>query len=144
MLTASKSVLGLDVGGKRVGVAVASLVARLPRPLMTLEQGDKFFDALAEVVGEQEAGAFVVGLPRGLDGQRTAQTDESEAFARDLEKRFGLPVHLQDEAVTTKQAEAELKARGKPYGHGDIDALAATYILQDWLEGQPSQPGATK
>ena len=78
----------------------------------------------------------MVGLPRGLDGQRTAQTEEVEAFARGLGERFGLPVHMQDEAVTSKQAEAELEARGKPYGKGDIDALAATYILQDWLATQ--------
>ena len=136
MPAASKSVLGLDVGGKRIGVAVASMEARLPRPLMTLEQGDKLFDALEEVIQQEDAGALVVGLPRGLDGQHTAQTEEAQTFARGLGDRFGLPVHMQDEAVTSKQAEAELEARGKPYGKGDIDALAATYILQDWLAGQ--------
>jgi len=50
MLTASKSVLGLDVGGKRIGVAVASMAARLPRPLVTLEQGDGLIDALQDLV----------------------------------------------------------------------------------------------
>lgn len=136
MLTASKSVLGLDVGGKRVGVAVASLSARLPRPLTTLEQGDGFFDALGDIVGSEDAGAFVVGLPRGLEGQSTAQTLEAEAFAGSLRERFDLPVHMQDEALTTKHAEAELKSRGKPYVRADVDALAATYILQDWLAGR--------
>lgn len=132
----SESILGLDVGGKRVGVAVASLAARLPRPLITLEQGGSFFDDLRDLIKANEATALVVGLPRGLDGQHTAQTGEAEAFAGELRAHCGLPVHLQDEALTSKQAEAELQARGKPYARGDIDALAATYILRDWLAGQ--------
>ncbi|HEX5744213.1 MAG TPA: Holliday junction resolvase RuvX [Candidatus Saccharimonadales bacterium] len=135
MITASKSVLGLDVGGKRVGVAVASMTARLPRPLATLEQGDHLLDSLGDIVKSEDVGAFVVGLPRGMEGQHTAQTAEAEAFAESIRSRFDLPVYMQDEAVTSKQAEEELKARGKPYGRGDIDALAATYILQDWLAG---------
>lgn len=136
MPTAAKTVLALDVGGKRVGVAVASQAARLPRPLVTLEQGSGFFEALTTVIQDEDAGTLVVGLPRGLDGQRTAQTEAVETFAERLREKLELPVHLQDEAVTSKQAEAELEARGKPYERGDIDALAATYILQDWLTGQ--------
>jgi putative Holliday junction resolvase len=112
------------------------MTARLPRPLATLEQGDGLMDALEGLVRSEDAGAFVVGLPRGLQGQHTAQTAKSEAFAESLRKRFGLQVHMQDEAVTSKQAEKELQERGKPYGKGDIDALAATYILQDWLDGR--------
>lgn len=133
MLTANKSVLGLDVGAKRIGVAVASLAARLPRPLTTLEWNDDFFTALSDLIEKEEAGALVVGFPRGLEGQHTAQTDSVQTFTEELRKHVDLPVHTQDEAVTSKQAEAELEARGKPYERGDIDALAATYILQDWL-----------
>lgn len=136
MVAADKSVLALDLGMKRIGVAVASMSARLPRPLVTLEQGDGALDALQGLVRSENVGAFVVGLPRGMDGQHTAQTAETETFAKILRKRFGLPVNLQDEAVTSRKAEDELKARGKPYGKGDIDALAATYILQDWLAGR--------
>jgi putative pre-16S rRNA nuclease len=135
-MPATNSILGLDVGGKRVGLAVASLSARLPRPLVTLERNDGFFDGLADIIKAEGAEALVVGLPRGMEGQHTAQTGEAETFARSLSARFGLPVHMQDEAVTSKHAEAELEARGKPYVRGDIDALAATYILQDWLAGQ--------
>ena len=137
MLTTHKSVLGLDVGGKRVGVAVASLAARLPRPLLVLERGDSFLDDLATVMADEDAGTLIVGLPRGLEGQSTGQTKTTEAFAKELSERFGVPVHLQDEALTSKQAESELEARGKPYVRGDIDALAATYILRDWLGEHP-------
>jgi putative Holliday junction resolvase len=115
------------------------MAARLPRPLATLEQGDSLLDKLEELVKDEDAGVLVVGLPRGLEGQHTAQTAEAERFAESLKERFGLPVHMQDEAVTSRQAEAELKARGKPYDKGDIDALAATYILQDWLSGQEGE-----
>lgn len=136
MLTANKSILGLDVGGKRVGVAAASLGARLPRPLDTLERGEDFLDTLRQIIKAESAGALVIGLPRGLEGQSTGQTAEVEAFARDLGKSLELPIYMQDEALTTKHAETELKSRGKPYRRADVDALAATYILQDWLDGQ--------
>lgn len=134
MAAAPRSVLGLDVGGRRVGVAAATLAAGLPRPLTTLQQGAEFFEALEQLIQDENADILVVGLPRGLDGQATEQTRAAETFAEDLRKRYdSLPVYLQDEAVTSKKAEDELRQRGKPYARGDIDALAATYILEDWL-----------
>jgi putative Holliday junction resolvase len=125
----------LDVGSQRVGIAVASLAARLPRPLTTLRQDASFWQSLKEIIETEDAGTLVIGLPRGLDGQSTAQTAAIETFAADLRQHVDLPIHYQDEAVTSKQAEAELEARGKPYQRGDIDALAATYILEDFLAG---------
>lgn len=133
MPPANKAVLGLDVGDRRVGVSVASLIVRLPRPLVTLTRDDSFFETLQKLVEAENAEALVVGLPRGLDGQHTAQTGAIEAFTAELGRHSSLPIHLQDEAVTSKQAEAELKSRGKPYERSDIDALAATYILEDFL-----------
>jgi putative Holliday junction resolvase len=128
-----RSVLALDVGEQRVGVAVASLAACLPRPLATLKQDENFFTALKGIIKTENVEALAVGFPRGLGGQHTAQTRAVEAFTDELRKNCSLPVHFQDEAVTSKQAEAELEARGKPYARGDIDALAATYILEDFL-----------
>jgi putative Holliday junction resolvase len=127
----------LDVGDRRVGVAVASLAARLPRPLTTLLRDDdkNFFQELQTVIKAENVEALVVGFPRGQAGQPTAQTGTIEAFADELRRHCGLPVHFQDESVTSKQAEAELEARGKTYQRGDIDALAATYILEDFLAG---------
>ena len=72
-------------------------------------------------------------MPRGLDGQETAQTTYARTTARTLAGQLQLPLYLIDEAVTSKQAKAELEARRKPYVKGDIDALAATYILDDYL-----------
>lgn len=133
MATAPKSILALDVGEQRVGIAVASLAARLPRPLVTLKRDNTFFKELKSIMETENVETLAVGLPRGLGGQHTDQTRAVEAFADELRRQCGLPVHLQDEAVTSKQAEAELEARGKPYVRGDIDALAATYILEDFL-----------
>lgn len=133
MAATPRSILGLDVGARRVGVAVASLASRLPRPLTTLTRDDDFFTALQALIESEAASALVVGLPRNLDGQSTEQTKATEVFTAELRGRCHLPVHFQDESVTSKQAEAELEARGKPYVRGDIDALAATYILEDFL-----------
>ena len=135
-----KSVLGLDVGSKRVGVAVASLVARLPRPLVTLDAtDDSLLSELGAIIRNEEVGRLVVGLPRGMEGQQTAQTEYSLQFTKNLQAHFDLPIDMQDEALTSKHAEAELQKRGKPYKPGDIDALAATYILEDWFKEHEGQ-----
>ena len=131
--TIPKSVLGLDVGARRIGVSVASLAARLPRPLITLEHDDTLFPALENIVEVEGVIALIIGFPRGMQGQHTAQTQAIEDFAGELRQHFALPLHFQDEALTSKHAKAELDARGKPYERGAIDALAATYILEDFL-----------
>jgi putative Holliday junction resolvase len=134
MAAIPSSILALDVGAKRIGVAVATLAARLPRPLITLRaEDDALFPTLQNIAEVEGAVALVVGFPRGLQGQHTAQTTAIEQFTERLRQHFPLPIHMQDEALTSKHAEAELNARGKPYDKGDVDALAATYILDDWL-----------
>ena len=75
----------------------------------------------------------MIGLPRGLDGQETAQTMTVRAFGTMLGKALKLPVHWQDEALTSVQAASELEQRGKAYRKADIDSLAAVYILEDYL-----------
>ena len=128
-----KSIIALDVGAKRVGVAVASLIARLPRPLITLDRERDFFAELEKLIRQEDAGALVVGFPRGMQGQSTAQTTATEDFVVDLRQHVALPIVFQDEALTSKNAEVELEARGRNYSKADIDALAATYILEDFL-----------
>lgn len=127
------SILALDVGERRIGVAMASLVARLPGPLTTLLNGADVLSQINKLVAEHQAQAIVVGLPRGLGGQETGQTTSARQFADKLKDRLDVPVYMQDEAVTSRQAEAELQARGKPYAKEDVDSLSATYILEDFL-----------
>ena len=139
MPSPSKSVVSLDVGAARIGVAVANLASRMPQPLKAVLHDDQVMKTLGILCKEQGALAVVVGLPRGLDGQHTAQTVAVELFASELEKYLDIPVYWQDEAVTSAQAEAELIARKKPYAKGDIDMLAATYILEDFMNNPASR-----
>ena len=137
--TASQSVLGIDVGEQRIGVARGRLDTRLASPLTTLESPERFADDIAELCRQEQAGGLVIGLPRGLDGQDTAQTGRARAFGEELERQLsagqsGIQVYWIDEALTSHKAETELQSRGKPYSKGDIDALAATYILEDFLK----------
>ncbi len=135
MPTTNNSVLALDVGSRRVGVAIGSFAARLPQPLTTLINDENLVSELKRIIDTESVTDLVIGLPRGLQGQDTEQTIEIATFAKQLKQELNLTVHFQDEAVTSKQAESELQARGKTYDKSDIDALAATYILEDWFVG---------
>ena len=125
--------LGLDIGAQRVGVALARLEVRIPQPLTTLDATGDIMADIARLVLEHDVAAIVAGWPRGLAGQETGQTRSVEAFVEALRPVAGVPVHLQDEALTSQKAEAELAARRKPFTREDIDALAATYILEDFI-----------
>lgn len=127
------SILALDVGEKRIGLALASFVARIASPYDTVSNDQNIWQTLRDIIAKENITQLVVGLPRGLDGQSTGQTQYVETFAHTLAAEVGLPLHLEDEAVTSRQAEAELAARGKQFNRGDIDALAAVYILDDYL-----------
>jgi putative holliday junction resolvase len=133
MTATNGSVLALDVGGKRIGVAAASLIARLPRPVTTLNNDADFVGELQKIIQTEAASSLVVGLPRGLQGQETDQTRIIREFVDNLRRQIDLPIEFQDEAVTSQHAEAELRSRGEQYTKGDIDVLAAVYILDDWL-----------
>lgn len=128
-----ESILALDFGSARIGVAVASLVARLPRPLYTINNDANFLDNLNRVIADENVVQLVVGYPRGLDGQSTQQTELAQAFADDLRTKISLPIDLQDEALTSAAAKEELIHAGKDFVRSDIDSLAATYILSDWF-----------
>jgi putative Holliday junction resolvase len=128
------NVVALDFGDRRVGVALASLEARMPNPLLTIDrQNEDVYEAIEKVITQYEVCEIVVGLPRSMEGQETDQTTSTRHFAEELRNRFSLSVHLQDEAATSIVAEENLKILGKPYSKGDIDKTAAAYILRDWL-----------
>lgn len=133
MTQTSSSVLALDVGDRRVGVAVASRIARLPRPLTTVQNDDSIWETIRNLLISEDADVIVVGLPRGLNGNDTEQTATTRLFVENLAMEVEARIVLQDEAMTSRQAEAELAARGSKPGPGDIDSLAATYILEDYL-----------
>ena len=135
MGSADGRVIALDVGSKRIGVASAGLVARIPQPLTTLlvDDGDPAGQIL-KVLTDEKAVDLVVGLPRGLDGQETDQTRAVQAFIAELEPKLSIPLHWQDEALTSHISEEELGKRKGGYQKADVDALAACYILDDFLK----------
>lgn len=135
MSSSQGNFLALDVGERRTGVALADAVARLPHPLTTLNQ-DNQIEAVLDIIRAHNVSVIVVGLARGLSGQDSAQTQVTRQFADNLKAEVGIPVYMQDEAVTSVRAEEELKNRGKPYKKEDIDSLSATYILEDFLSQQ--------
>lgn len=129
------TILALDVGAQRIGVASANVIARIASPLVTITNNDQTTETIQQLIKEHDVEMLVVGLPRGLDGQETAQTQTVRDFVSLLQAALGdFPMQFQDEALTSRKAEEELEARGKPYQKGDIDALAATYILDDYLQ----------
>lgn len=128
------NLIALDVGEQRVGVALARAEVRVATVLNTLERpAADFWEQLSNILKEYEVSTVVVGLPRNLQGDATAQTHAVEAFAEELTKRLNVSVAWQDEALTSKEAERLLKEGGKPYQKGDIDAQAARLILEDYL-----------
>ena len=127
-------IFALDVGTVRIGVARASNIARLPEPLTTLTNDGTIWEVLRELCDQHHVELLVVGLPRNLNSQDTAQTELVREFVERLSDELKLPIELQDEALTSVQAEKELTARGKAFAKSDIDALAATYILDDYLK----------
>jgi len=126
--------LGLDVGGKRIGVAVGDSIARIAQPLATVEVGENEAGQLHTYIKDLEVTDVVIGRPRNQSGDTTGQTREVEKFVVSTLEGEGCQLHWQDESVTSVIAEERLKARKKPYSKHDIDAEAAAIILQDYLE----------
>jgi putative Holliday junction resolvase len=126
--------IGLDVGEQRIGVAQGDSIGRIAQPVRTVSVDGHEATALQSLIGEYDATDLVVGKPRNQSGAETAQTEWVKDFAAIQLKQTGLPIHWQDESVTSVIAEERLKARKKPYTKGDIDAEAASIILQDFLE----------
>jgi putative Holliday junction resolvase len=136
-MAADEYILARDVGDKRIGVALAHQVARLPRPLTTLANSPAVMQEIVELVAREHVGLVVVGLPRGMDGGYTDQTRAAEAFQRELARVLPAPVVPGDETLTSVQAEAELGNR--PHAKGEVDALAACYILESYLRDNPAE-----
>ena len=129
--------MALDVGGTRIGVAIANVIARIPNPTTTIYNTDTVFVDLKKLIDEYDVAVIVVGLPRNLNGQHTSQTVTVERFGAAVKSKFDLPLYWQDEALTSHKAKEELAGRAKGYQKEAVDALAATYILEDFLQDHP-------
>ncbi|MPZ50038.1 MAG: Holliday junction resolvase RuvX [Dehalococcoidia bacterium] len=139
-------VLGLDVGERRIGVAISDPDRRFALPLHSIDGRDRraAIDEIIRIATGDEVGEIVVGLPLSLSGAAGAQAETTEAFAKALEERLPLPLHLWDERLSTQEAQRRIADEHNPSGRGrrprarrieaDTDALAASIILQAFLD----------
>jgi putative Holliday junction resolvase len=121
--------LGVDVGSKRVGIARGSSAARIAQPLKVLP-AEAAIEAIRVLAAK--ADGIVVGLPRGLDGQETSQTEQVRHWVGRAKLAIDKPFYWQDEALTS------VAAKNKGALTGEVDAHAASVILQDFLDTSAS------
>lgn len=122
--------IGLDVGDARIGVARINSIAKIAEPLERIDvTSSEPFTAILTALQEYSAIGVVIGLPRGLDGQETAQTLKTQNFAKKLKGMTDLPVYMIDEAGTSKEAKQNIEA----YNSTSLDSISATIILEDFI-----------
>ena len=142
--------LGVDLGGRRIGLAISDASGVLARPLAVIEaSGPAQLARVVEAVGRAAAeedglGLVVVGLPRRLDGTPNDQTAGVTAFVEALRARIPQPVVLQDERLSSVEAESRLALRDRDWRSRKkkLDAAAAAVILQDYLDEAGQKPEA--
>lgn len=147
-------IVGLDVGARRIGVAVSDVTQLLARPLDVIQVSRLDAAAVArvaeriQVLRDEEDGVerLVVGLPRHLDGTPNAMTESVSQFARDVGVRLDVPVSLQDERLSSREAESRLARREKDWRarKARLDAAAAAVILQDYLDEHAVAPSPVR
>jgi putative holliday junction resolvase len=133
--------LGLDVGSRRVGVAVSDELGLTAQPVLTLaRRANRREDlrSLARLARRFGVAGIVVGLPLHLWGEESPQAKKTRAFAEELGKLTGLPIHFEDERLTTREAHGILYQAGqKRQTHRRVvDQVAAVVILRGFLERQ--------
>jgi putative holliday junction resolvase len=131
-------ILGLDVGSKRIGVAISDLLGITAQGQETLQRQNKRldFEKLGKLIREYEIAEIVVGYPLRMSGAEGVQAEKMQRFAEELRERFELPVHLWDERLTSAEAnrvlretEMSIRRRGQV-----VDQMAAVLILQSWMD----------
>ena len=131
----AKQYLALDVGERRIGVASASSDVKIAVPGDWIDVDGKELDAIREMLIDESIDVLVVGYPRNQRGEPTAQTQYVENFV-DSFGQIESDVVFQDKSLTSVKAENILESQKRPYSKGEIDSMAASIILQDYLEAQ--------
>jgi putative Holliday junction resolvase len=136
-------VLGIDLGQRRIGLAISDASATLARPLRTLERdrsdaaaAGALLAAIDELNAEDEVGCLVIGLPTRLDGSASDQTARVQKMAGLLATRTAIPIVMQDERLSSYEAEERLATQERDWRKrkAKLDAAAAAVILQDYLD----------
>jgi putative Holliday junction resolvase len=146
------TILAIDYGRARIGLAIADAEVRLPQPVGTLERINRNEDMrrLRELAREHNVKQIVVGLPLRLDGTQSEIAEEASRFAERVRKQIGLPVEMVDERLTSWEAERLMEEVGgrvlykespvtgkkikKEQGNLTVDSVAAAVILKEYLE----------
>lgn len=129
----STTAICLDIGEKRIGVAVGDSDVHIAVPFDTIDVDGGEVEAIAEILLKEKADVLVIGYPRNQSGEPTAQSKFVQEFVTKLSD-IAQNIVFQDESLTSVIAEQQLAAYNRPYKKADIDAQAAAIILQDYLE----------
>ncbi|MFH1753358.1 MAG: Holliday junction resolvase RuvX [Candidatus Omnitrophota bacterium] len=131
--------LALDVGSKRIGLAISDALGITAQGLETIERGDEH--ALENIIKERDVSEIVIGLPLNMDGTKGERAQDAILFAESLKNKFSMPVKMWDERLSTLHAEREMI-------RGDLsrkkrkrlnDMLAAQLILQNYMDAKKSR-----
>lgn len=136
------SVLALDYGGRRLGIATGNTASRTatPRGFIEAQDGEPDWSALDRLIEEWQPDILVIGLPYNKDGTESEMTHRVMAFTKKIEQRYRLPVATVDERLTSREARSILReqrrsgARQRRVRAGDVDSAAATLIAETWLK----------
>jgi len=137
-------IMALDVGGRRIGVALSDSTRTLASPLTTIraEPRARALTQIATLIADYDVHELVIGLPLTLSGEIGPQAQLVQAFADELRDKISIPMHMFDERLTTVAAERMMQELGiKPERRKErIDEVAASIILQDYLDTQREEP----
>lgn len=137
-MTNNSRILALDVGDKRIGVAVSVPFAMIVSPVETIQRKNLRTDIsrVAELAKEHDAGEVVIGLPKNMDGTEGEQSQKVRSFAEKLTNETGLTIHFEDERLSTFTAIERLVERGIKTGQNRelVDMEAAVVILESFLQ----------
>lgn len=141
MPPAIATILAFDYGQRRIGVAIGQSVTATARALTTLQyRGEPPWDKIRKLIADWKPQLLLVGLPLHADGRDSAFSEEARRFAASLRQHFDIPVVLQDEYLSSAEAQSQLRAqrrdgqRSRKIAKGNIDAIAAALIMESWFE----------
>ncbi len=136
-----KNYLGLDFGTSKIGVAQANRLTRFANPLQTIHYRNEaaLWQQLDLLIQQWQIDEFIIGIPVHMDEKHQAMTQYAKNFSQQLEKRYQRPVHHVDERLTSIEAKSIIRqqrqaGKKKKTRKGDIDKIAASLILQQWLD----------
>ncbi|MDQ7016623.1 MAG: Holliday junction resolvase RuvX [Gammaproteobacteria bacterium] len=139
----ARTLLAFDYGRQRIGIAVGQEITHSSTPLTTVHaiNHKPDWDKISKLIQEWQPDALVVGIPLQMDGKEQEMSKAARKFSRQLEGRYRLPIFEADERLSSREAQQQIKlgrqsgTRGRSQ-KGDVDKIAASVILQRWLDGQ--------